>query len=91
MPALQKVAFRDQLRESAEAVSRLIAEGFGRWSRRELGRYLAMARGELMELRSDLLALQRRRTLPADVVAELLERADHVGRTVSRLRSSLAP
>jgi hypothetical protein len=44
-----------------------------------------------MEPRSDLLALQRRRTLPADVVSDLLERADHVVRTVSRLRSSLAP
>jgi four helix bundle protein len=39
MLALQKdVAFRDQLSESAEAVPRLIAEGFGRWSRREFGR-----------------------------------------------------
>ena len=69
MPVLQgDLNFRDQLRDAAEAAPRLIAEGFGRWSRREFARYLVMARAELMEVRSDLLALQRRRTLPGDVV-----------------------
>ena len=89
-PVLQgDLTFRDQLRDAAEAAPRLIAEGFGRWSRREFARYLVMARAELMEVRSDLLALQRRRTLPGDVAGELLELADHALRTVNRLRSSL--
>ena len=89
-PALQgDLTFRDQLRDAAEAAPRLIAEGFGRWSRREFARYLVMARSELMEVRSDLLARQRRRTLPGDLVADLLERTEHATRTVNRLRSSL--
>jgi four helix bundle protein len=89
-PALQgDLAFRDQLRNAAEAAPRLIAEGFGRWSHREFARYLVMTRAELMEVRSDLLALQRRRLLPADLVTELLGLTEHATRTVNRLRSSL--
>jgi four helix bundle protein len=87
----QDVGFRDQLRRAADGIPRLIAEGFGRWSHREFARYLVMARAELMEVRSDLLALQRRRLLPADVVDDLLERTDHTVRTINRLRSSLSP
>ncbi len=89
-PALQRdLDFRNQLREAAEAAPRLIAEGFGRWSHREFARYLRMARAELMELRSDLLALQRRRTIPSDLVTELLKLTEQTTKTVSRLRSSL--
>ena len=54
------LAFRDQLRRAAESAPRLIAEGFGRWGRKEFARYLIMTRSELMEVRSDLRALQRR-------------------------------
>jgi four helix bundle protein len=89
-PALQgDLAFRNQLRDAAEAAPRLIAEGFGRWGHREFARYLRMARAELMEVRSDLLALQRRRTIPADRVEELLRLTEQTTKTVSRLRSSL--
>jgi len=92
MSALQgDLTFRNQLRDAAEAAPRLIAEGFGRWSRREFSRYLVMARSELMEVRSDLLALQRRRTVPGELAAELLELTDHALRTTNRLRSSLPP
>ncbi len=92
MSALQRdLTFRNQLRDAAEAAPRLIAEGFGRWTRREFARYLVMARSELMEVRSDLLALQRRRTLPGELAAELLELTDHALRTINRLRSSLPP
>ncbi len=88
-PLQHDLKFRDQLREAAEAGPRLIAEGFGRWSHREFARYLLMTRAELMEVRSDLLALQRRRVLPADLLKSLLELTEHTTRTVNRLRSSL--
>jgi four helix bundle protein len=91
MQALQAdLKFRDQMRDAAEAAPRLIAEGFARWSHREFARYLVMARGELMELRSNLRALERRRALAEDTLAELLELTDHTTRTIDRLRSSLA-
>lgn len=88
-PLQSDLTFRDQLRDAAEAAPRLIAEGFGRWSHREFARYLVMTRAELMEIRSDLLALQRRRTLPGELTAELLELTEHTTKTVNRLRSSL--
>jgi four helix bundle protein len=81
--------FCDQLRNAAEAAPRLIAEGFGRWSHRDFARYLVMTRAELMEVRSDLLALQRRRILPGELATELLELTEHATKTVNRLRSSL--
>ena len=48
-----------------------------------------MARAELMEVRSDLLALQRRHTIPRELAAELLALTEQTTKTVSRLRSSL--
>jgi four helix bundle protein len=40
---------RDQLKESASAAPRLIAEGFGRYYPAEFSRYLRLANGELQE------------------------------------------
>jgi four helix bundle protein len=73
----------------AKTFEELIAEGFGRWSHREFARYLVMTRAELMEVRSDLLALQRRRILSGGLATELLELTEHATKTVNRLRSSL--
>ena len=86
---LRSGKFRDQLVDAAEAAPRLIAEGFGRWSHREFIRYLTMAQSEVMEVRSDLLALQRRQTIPADLAAELLQLTERTARTIGKLRSSL--
>mgnify|MGYP003694353695 CR=1 FL=1 len=41
--------FRDQLRESASAAPRLIAEGFGRYYPSRVSKYLRLANGELKE------------------------------------------
>ena len=83
-PALQRdFTFRNQLRDAARSAPRLIAEGFGRWGHREF------ARSEIFEGRNDLLALQRRETLPAEVVADLLTLSELTARTIARLRSSL--
>ena len=88
-PALRSGRFRDQLVDSAEAAPRLIAEGFGRWSHREFARYLTMAQSEILEVRSDLLALQRRQSINPGAAAELLDLAEQVAKTIAKLRSSL--
>jgi len=89
-PALQHdFKFRDQLRDAGEGAPRLIAEGFGRWGHREFARYLVMAKAEVMEVKNDLLALQRRRTLAPEILREALELADRTIRTIEKLRSSL--
>ena len=91
--AEQKADFacRDQLRRAADAAPRLIAEGFGRWSRKEFTRYLVMTRSELMEVRNDLRALERRHALPSRRLADLLELTEHTTNTVEKLRKSLNP
>jgi four helix bundle protein len=89
-PALKAdLEFRDQMRNAAESAPRLIAEGFGRWSHRDFARYLVMARSELMELQSDLLALGRRRTITQELATELYELSEHTLKKVNALRASL--
>jgi carbamoyl-phosphate synthase large subunit len=81
--------FCDQLRASARAAPRLIAEGFGRFGRREFRRYLSMARAELLEVQNDLIDLKCRRYVPDEHVEELRRLADHAARVTARLRSSI--
>ena len=83
------VRFRDQLRGAACSAPSLIAEGFGRWGRREFARCLTMARSELLEVQDKLLDLAARAWYPSRDVAALQDLADHALRVVTRLRSSL--
>jgi four helix bundle protein len=89
LPLQADMKFRCQFRDAAEAAPRLIAEGFGRWSHRDFSRYLVMARSEVMEVHSDLLALRRRKVVEADATDALIDLADRTSRTVNRLRASL--
>jgi hypothetical protein len=50
-----------------------------------------MTRSELMEVRSDLRALERRHVLPSQRIADLLELTEHATNTVEKLRKSLKP
>jgi len=88
-PLQKDFEFRNQLRDAAEAAPRLIAEGFGRWSHRDFARYLVMARSELMELQSDVLALGRRNTIPQTTADDLYALAEQAIKTVNALRTSL--
>jgi len=88
-PLQADVKFRCQLQDAAEAAPRLIAEGFGRWSHRDFARYLVMARSEVMEVTSDLMALRRRKTIEVTVADDLIALAERTTKTISRLRSSL--
>jgi four helix bundle protein len=88
-PLRVDLSLRDQLRESACSAPALIAEGFGRFSHRDFGRYLTMARAELLELQNHLDDLRARRIVAGGTVEELLRKSDLALRTVTRLRSSL--
>ena len=46
--------FRDQIRDSAASAPRNMAEGFGRFRRREFARFLEIARGSLTETHNHL-------------------------------------
>jgi four helix bundle protein len=46
--------FRDQIRDSSASAARNIAEGFGRYRRKEFARYLEIANGSLTETHNHL-------------------------------------
>jgi four helix bundle protein len=53
-PVTRDADLHDQLRRSARAAPRLIAEGFGRYLPRDFSRYLRSANGELKETYNSL-------------------------------------
>lgn len=88
-PLQSDLEFRKQLRDAAESGPRLIAEGFGRWGHRDFARYLVMARSEIMEVESSLLALKRRNLVPSETTTDLYELAEQAIKTINALRASL--
>ena len=59
LPAEEKYALADQLRRSVISVSSNIAEGAGRASNKDYAHFLAIARGSLYEVLSQLDAAER--------------------------------
>ena len=59
LPADEKYALADQLRRSVISVSSNIAEGAGRASNKDYAHFLAIARGSLYEVLSQLDAAER--------------------------------
>ena len=77
-----------QLAAACSAPS-LIAEGFGRFGFKEFRRYLAMARGELLEVQNHLVDLEKRGWCTAAEIAALRDLTDHAVRVTALLRSSI--
>jgi four helix bundle protein len=63
-PASRDFRFRDQIRDSAAAAARDIAEGFGRFRPREFARFLEYARASLMETQTSLVDGRDRAYIP---------------------------
>lgn len=80
-----------QTRRSAVSVPSNIAEGQGRGSSREFVRFLAVARGSLCELETQLLLAERLKYLDRAAVAPLLQQAATVGKLLNGLIRSVAP
>ena len=59
-PVTKNPRFRNQIRDAAQAVAPLIAEGFVRFLTGDFIRYLRMARAEIAEVQSDLDEAQER-------------------------------
>lgn len=80
-----------QTRRSAVSVPSNIAEGQGRGSSREFVRFLAMARGSLCELQTQLLLAHRLQYLDGVQSEKLLEQSWTVGRLLNGLIRAVAP
>ena len=80
-----------QTRRSAVSVPSNIAEGQGRGSSREFVRFLAVARGSLAELQTQVLLAERFKYLTAEQASKLMEQSWTVGRLLNGLIRAVAP
>lgn len=90
-PREELYGLTSQTRRSAVSVPSNIAEGQGRGSRREFARFLAVSRGSLSELQTQILLAERFEYLDASASNKLLEQSHTVGRLLNGLIRSVAP
>jgi four helix bundle protein len=80
-----------QTRRAAVSVPSNIAEGQGRGSSREFVRFLAVARGSLCELQTQILLAERFKYIDAERSGKLMEQSWTVGRLINGLIRAVAP
>ena len=84
-PRQEIYGLTSQMRRSAVSVPSNIAEGKGRFSRKELLQFLFHARGSLLELQTQITIARELDFLPARQSDKLTEMADEVGRLLNGL------
>jgi four helix bundle protein len=80
---------RDQIRRAAVSVMSNIAEGFGRYSRPEVRRFVTLARGSIAEVQSQLYLARDLDYLTEADHRSLNTRCAEVSRMLAALRTSL--
>ena len=88
-PKRETYSLTDQMRRAAVSIPSNIAEGQAHFSNREFRHFLRHSRGSLAELETQILIAQRRDYLTESQAADLLKRAQEVGRILSGLLNSL--
>jgi four helix bundle protein len=84
-PRQEIYGLTSQMRRSAVSIPSNIAEGKGRFSRKELLQFLFHARGSLLELQTQITIARDLDFLPARQGDKLTEMADEVGRLLNGL------
>jgi four helix bundle protein len=88
-PKREMYSLADQIRRAAVSVHSNIAEGQAHYSKREFRHFLRHSRGSLAELETQIVIAQRRHYLSDAQAAEILQRANEIGRILSGLINSL--
>jgi len=88
-PKAEQYGLTNQVRRAAVSVPSNIAEGQGRKNEGDFGRFLAIAYGSLMEVRTQLLIGERRKYSNAEQIASVLLILDETGRLLNGLKRSL--
>ena len=90
LPTNEQFGLTAQIRRAAVSIPANIAEGFGRWHRKEFVRFLLVANGSLKELQTHFLVCQRLGLLQATEVQKLLSLIEEIGKMFAGLRQKLA-
>jgi four helix bundle protein len=88
-PAVERFGLASQMRRAAVSIGSNIAEGAGRQSDREFGRFLKMARGSAQELAFQITVAGDLSFLSGTEVAELTTSATDLSRRLNGLIRSL--
>jgi four helix bundle protein len=89
LPTSERFGLAAQARGAAVSVPSNLAEGYGRMHRGDYCRHVSIARGSLMELETQLIAMVRLGFLTREVVAPVWQTAQEVGRMLTELHRSL--
>lgn len=89
LPQSEQYGLASQIRRAAVSVPANIAEGFGRWHKKEFLRFLLLANGSLKELETHFEIGRRLRFFVPAELAKALKIADEVGRMITTLREKL--
>jgi four helix bundle protein len=84
-PKEEMFGLTSQLRRAAVSVASNIAEGKGRFSDRELGQFLAVARGSIFEIETQLTIAFQLQLLSRTQSQQLQDRCAEVGRLLNGL------
>lgn len=88
-PSDERFGLTNQIRRSATSIPANIAEGFGRLSNPDYLRFLAIARGSLMETETHLLLAERLNYVNAQQIQSFQHINGQVGRLLNGLIRSL--
>lgn len=88
-PREERAGLRSQMRRAAISIPSNIAEGQGRGSIPDFVRFLAISRGSLQELQTQLLLSQRQSLLQPDFTKKAIDLSHEVFRLLSALTLSL--
>jgi four helix bundle protein len=90
LPSDERYVLTAQMRRSAVSVPSNIAEGHGLQSDRSFGRHLAIARGSLCELETQLLLCARLGYIVPAETERLAALASEVGKLIAGLRHAVS-
>ena len=89
LPSNEQYGLASQMRRAAVSIPANIAEGFGRWHRKEFVHFLLVANGSLKEIETHLLIGKRIGFFSSSELARPLGQVEEIGRMLAALRKSL--
>lgn len=89
LPLNEQYGLSSQIRRAAGSVPANIAEGFGRWHKKEFVRFLLVANGSVKELETHLLISVRLGFVQRAVIEKAVQTGKEVSKMILALREKL--